>query len=151
VQCNGLVKLLLILPRVNPIYFLTLSLHFSLFSWENQNRKQRKKKKKILKNRNYYSFLITIIKPFPINLPFLFIIKCISFIPRFHKHFSFLLRSSKMASNDNLNRSDSSFSDISVYLDAQDRSIHDASSSGILLRILRLCIFSCNVNYILLY
>lgn len=35
-----------------------------------------------------------------------------------------------MTSNDNLNRSDSSFSDNSVYLDAHDRSIHDASSSG---------------------
>lgn len=145
-------KLLLILPRVTPIYFLTLSLPFSFVFLENQKRKQRKKKKKIHKNRNYYSLLIiTIIKPFPINLPLLFVIKCISFIARFHKHFSFLLRSSKMASNDNFNRSDSSFSDNSVYLDAQDRSIHDASSSGILLCNLRSCIFSCNVNYILAF
>jgi len=50
-----------------------------------------------------------------------------------------------MASNDDLNRSDTSSSDNSVYLDAHDRSIHDASSSGILLRILRSCIFSCSV------
>ncbi|MCI14915.1 sterol 3-beta-glucosyltransferase, partial [Trifolium medium] len=35
-----------------------------------------------------------------------------------------------MANNNNLHRSNSSSSDISVYLDANDRSINSASSSG---------------------